>query len=142
MGGVYSWALRYQGAISFILALFAFAALAALFPSAANAQSLAEGMRIDQARFRLVCGTPTVISDALLKDHNEVPMVMGNFDNGSSWVWYVNKDNTTATFVVHKTQQDACIIFAGTSEQAEAVVPNLQPDWPVEASSEEPEWNT
>ena len=142
MDKIYSVALHYQAAISMVLALFAFAALAALFPGTANAQSLADGMRIDQARFRLVCGTPTVINEALRRDHDEVPMVIGNFDNGSSWVWYTNKDNTTATFVVHKTQQDACIIFAGTSEEKEAVVPNLQPDWPVEASSEEPEWNT
>jgi hypothetical protein len=105
---------------------------------------LAEGMTMDVAKFRLICATPTIIDKALHKDHQEVPMVVGNFDDGSTWVWYVNKENTTATFVVHKSAEQACIIFAGTSEEAEAVVPNANPDWPVKVEDEvtEQEWNT
>ena len=118
--------------------------VAMLVAAPSPGQGLAEGMSLEVARFRLVCATPTVLNEALKKDHQEVPMIMGNFDDGSSWVWYVNKENTTSTFVVHKTPEQACIIFAGTSEEKEAVVPNANPVWPVKAEDKpiEQEWNT
>jgi hypothetical protein len=141
MDKIYSWALQYQAAISMILALFAFAFLA-MCPVTANAAPLSDGMEFQVAKFKLVCGTPTIIHDALRADHGEVPMIAGNFDNGSSWVYYVNEDNTTATFVVHKSEDNACIIFAGESPQGEALVPNAQPNWPVKETADTQEWNS
>ena len=133
--------MRYQAAISMVLALFAFGFLAA-YSGTANAAPLSEGMRFEVVKFKLVCATPTIINEALLKDHQEVPMLMGNFDNGSSWVYYVNEDNTTATFVVHKSQEMACIIFAGESPEGDALVPNMEPDWPTKEAGTNGEWNT
>ncbi len=113
-----------------------------IYHSTVLAAPLGEGMRFQVAKFKLVCGTPIVIHDALRADHGEVPMISGIYDNGSTWIWYVNQANTTATFVVHKSPDNACIIFAGESKDAEALMPNAQPNWPTKETAVEKGWNS
>ena len=141
MDKIYSWALRYQAAISMVLALFAFAALVALFPSTAKAAELPDTLTFQQRMFGLICGTPEDLRDELLNAHGEVPVVAGLLDGGTQWVMYVSEDKNTMSFVIHKSETEGCLVWSGASELGQAFMLNPNPAWPVEEASDK-EWNT
>ena len=140
MDKIYSWALRYQAAISMVLALFAFAALVALFPSTARAAELPDSLTYQQQMFGLICGTPEDLRDELLKTHGEVPVVAGLLDGGTQWIMYVSEDKNTMSFVIHKSEAEGCLVWSGVSELGQAFMLNPEPDFPAKEAST-PEWN-
>jgi hypothetical protein len=143
MDKIYSWALRYQAAISMVLAMFAFAALVVLFPSNAKAsEEFPDGMTFQTVQFGLACAEKDRMRMILLEEHGEVPIVAGAFTNGTVWLWYVNEENSTASFVVVKNEDQACLIFSGASDSDTALVPNMEPKWPAKEVGSGGDWNT
>ena len=140
MDKIYRVALQYQAAISMVLALVAFAALAALFPSKASAAELPEGLVFEQKVFGLICGTPEALRDELLNTHGEVPVVAGLLDGGTQWIMYVSEDKNTMSFVIHKSEAEGCLVWSGVSELGQAFMLNPEPDFPAKEAST-PEWN-
>ena len=142
MDKIYSWALRYQAAISMVLALFAFAALTAFFPSTSKAEELPENLTFQQQMFGLVCGTPEDLRDELLSTHGEVPVVGGLLNSGTQWIMYVSEDRNTMSFVIHKSETEGCLVWSGASELGQAFMLNPNPDFPRdEVGSADKGWN-
>ena len=141
MDKIYSWALRYQGAISFALAMFAFAALS-MCTSIAKANELPEGLTFQKQMFGLVCGTPEQLKEELLKEHGEVPVVAGLLDSGTQWIIYASRDRNTMSFVIHKSETEGCLVWSGNSELGQAFMLNPSPDFPAEETATVPEWNS
>jgi hypothetical protein len=98
-------------------------------------EELPEGMHVKNVPFSLVCATPDRLNEILADVHQEIPIVAGVM-SGTNWFWYVNKDRTTASFVVHKGA-DACLIFSGVSKGGNAFVIHEKPIFPSEKSKEE-----
>jgi hypothetical protein len=78
-----------------------------------------EDMYHFDAPFTLAC-TPSFMSmvDHLANDFGEIPMVMSHMSQDTTIVLFVNKESTTSTVVVTrriKTEEEACIIWAGQS---------------------------
>jgi len=78
-----------------------------------------EDMYHFDAPFTLAC-TPSFMSmaDHLANDYGEIPMVMSHMSQDTTIVLFVNKESTTSTVVVTrrvKTEEEACIIWAGQS---------------------------
>jgi len=138
MDKILNWAGRYHAAITVVAALFIFAAVASV--DAAEPPAIPDGMNFISVPFQLACAKPARMNEILLKDHQEIPMVAGTFNNGTTWLWFVNEANTTASFVFLKSSEMACIIFSGSSDSDTALVPNMQPKWPLKEVSEK-EWN-
>ena len=142
-----SFFIKYQAAISMVLALFAFAALAALFPGTAKASEnnpLPEALTFQQQMFGLVCGTPEALKEELLKEHGEVPVVAGLLDSGTQWIMYVSEDRNTMSFVIHKSDTEGCLVWSGTSELGQAFMLNPNPNFPAKGATADaaPEWNS
>ena len=143
MDKIYRVALQYQAAISMVLALFAFAALVAFFPGTAKAGTdLPDGLHFQQQTFGLVCGTPERLRIELLNTHGEVPVVAGLLDSGTQWIIYVSEDKNTMSFVIHKSETEACLVWSGSSELGQAFMLNPNPDFPAEETATVPEWNS
>ena len=140
MDKIYSWALRYQGAISFVLALFAFAALA-MCPSVTKANELPESLTFQQQMFGLICGTPEDLKAELRNTHGEVPVVAGLLNGGTQWIMYVSEDRNTMSFVIHKSGAEACLVWSGSSELGQAFMLNPNPDFPAKETSTK-DWNS
>ena len=134
----YDWCIRYVGAITFVLAVFAFSLLAALSP-AVHAQPLPEGMTKVTKEFRLICGTPDVIMEELRKTHGEVPVAGGTLMNDVMYILYANEEGTTMSFVIHKGKDKACMIWTGASELGQAFMVNPEPQYPK--TGDDKEWN-
>ena len=141
MDKIYSWALRYQAAIRMVLALFAFAALVVLFPSTAKANELPENLTFQQQMFGLICGTPEDLKAELRNTHGEVPVVAGLLDGGTQWIMYVSEDKNTMSFVIHKSDTEACLVWSGNSELGQAFMLNPNPDFPAKETSTK-DWNS
>ena len=88
--------------------------------------------------FYLVCSTPIEMRDTLLEVHNEIAMIAGWLDTGNQWLLYVSEDNGSMSFVVHKVDGEACIIWSGNSAENNAFVPNPAPQWPSDVLTETP----
>ena len=142
-----SFFIKYQAAISMVLALFAFAALAALFPGTVKASEnnpLPAALTFQQQMFGLVCGTPEALKEELLKEHGEVPVVAGLLDSGTQWIMYVSEDRNTMSFVIHKSDTEGCLVWSGTSELGQAFMLNPNPNFPAKETTADavPEWNS
>jgi len=139
MDKIYRFALKYQAAISMVLALFVFALFSMWQP--ARAAELPENLTFQQQMFGLICGTPEELRIELLNTHGEVPVVAGLLDSGTQWIIYVSEDKNTMSFVIHKSETEACLVWSGSSELGQAFMLNPNPDFPVKETSTK-EWNT
>jgi hypothetical protein len=121
-----------------VLALFAFAFLA-MCPVMAEAQALPPGLEEVHRDFRLICGTPGKIMDELRDTHGEVPVVGGTLMDDVQYILYANEDGTTMSFVIHKGDDKACMIWTGASELGQAFMLNPEPQYPEKGESKA--WN-
>jgi hypothetical protein len=142
---MYSFLRDNRSAIRTILGSFLTAALvfALMQPACASEPPpIPEGMYFVKAPFSLACATPDRMNEILLEEHQEIGMLAGMFDGGMVWLYYVNEGNTTASFVVMKSDEEACLIFSGSSSDGNALVPNMEPKWPTkEVGSGSEGWN-
>ena len=117
MDKLYSWALRYQGAISFILALFAFAALAVAFAGEAQAAEFESKIEKHELKFDAKCirggDSAEIWITALIEDWDEVPVWIGNNDGGRIIITR-NSHNPTWSFLI-ETPEGTCLMSSGDS---------------------------
>ena len=121
--------------------LLATTALAALLTTSVTAGGMPDGLHLQQQTFGLICGTPDRLRVELLTEHREVPVVAGLLNNGVQWIMYVSQDKNTMSFVIHKSEEEACLVWSGASELGQAFMLNPNPDFPVEETSNK-DWNT
>lgn len=109
--------------------LTGFFLVVSLLNGIAKASEVPESFSARTEPFYLVCSTPSELRDVLLSVHNEIPLVAGWLETGNQWLIYVSEDNSSMSFVVHKTDGEACIVWSGKSD-GKAYVPNPAPKWP------------
>jgi len=85
--------------------------------------------------FQLAC-TPSFTSmvEHLEKDYGEIPMVMSHMSLDTTIVLFVNKEQTTSTLVVtrsNKDREEACILWGGQSNGTSLSI-NPNPVYPEE----------
>lgn len=85
--------------------------------------------------FQLAC-TPSFTSmvEHLEKDYGEIPMVMSHMSVDTTIVLFVNKEQTTSTLVVtrsNKDREEACILWGGQSNGTSLSI-NPNPVYPEE----------
>jgi len=85
--------------------------------------------------FQLAC-TPSFTSmvEHLEKDYGEIPMVMSHMSVDTTIVLFVNKEQTTSTLVVtrsNKDREEACILWGGQSNGTSLSI-NPSPVYPEE----------
>jgi len=127
---------RYMAAVLFVVVLVALGLLAST--SVAEAQKPPSHFSSKTVPFYLVCSTPIEMRDTLLEVHNEIAVIAGWLDTGNQWLLYVSEDNGSMSFVVHKLDGEACIIWSGNSAENNAFVPNPAPQWPSDVLTETP----
>jgi len=127
---------RYMAAIVFVAVLVALGLLAST--SVAEAQKPPSHFSSKTVPFYLVCSTPIEMRDTLLEVHNEIAIIAGWLDTGNQWLLYVSEDNRSMSFVVHKSDGEACIIWSGNSSDNKAFIPNPEPQWPSDVLTETP----
>ena len=114
---IYSWALRYQGAISFVLALFAFAFLSVAFASQAHGDEFGGRLEKHQLKFDAKCIRGADSADlwvtALMQDWDEVPVWIGN-NGGGRIIITRNSHNPTWSFLI-ETPDGTCMLSSGDS---------------------------
>lgn len=108
-----------------------------MLASVAQAQTAPEHFNTKTVPFYLVCSTPTEMRDVLLAEAGEIALVAGWLDTGNQWLLYVNESGTSMSFVVHKSDGEACIIWSGLSSNGRAFIMNPAPTFP-EVEVEEP----
>jgi hypothetical protein len=118
MDKFYSWCIRYQGAISFTLALFLFAALAMIAPSTAQgADEFGGRLEEHELKFDAKCIRGADSADlwvtALMQDWDEVPVWIGNNDGGRIIITR-NSHNPTWSFLI-ETPDGTCMVSSGDS---------------------------
>jgi len=112
----------------------------------AKAQEAPSNFNTKTVPFFLACSTPTDMRDTLLEVHGEVAMIAGWLDTGNQYLLYTNKSGTTMSFVIHKSDGEACLIWSGMSEKGRAYIPNPSPQFPSDVLTErqpqiEDKWN-
>ena len=115
-----------------------------MLASVAQAQQAPDHFNTKTVPFYLVCSTPTEMRDVLLDVHGEIALVAGWLDTGNQWLLYTNESGTSMTFVIHKTDGEACIIWSGVSSNGRAFIMNPAPTFPeveVEEPITEDGWN-
>ena len=105
---IYDIAIRYQGAISFVLVMFLLAIGAGL--SVANAQELPEGLKGENITIPVICGDTRVMYNELAETHGEYPVAIGFTTNDTAVVWFTNEDRSTLSIVIDALRQ-SCMIF-------------------------------
>jgi len=109
------WALRYQGAISFMLALFLFAFLAVAFADDARAADFQ--IEKHELKFDAKCirggDSAEIWITALMEDWDEVPVWIGNNDGGRIIITR-NSHNPTWSFLI-ETPEGTCLMSSGDS---------------------------
>ena len=108
-----------------------------MLASVAQAQQAPDHFKTKTVPFYLVCSTPTEMRDVLLDVHGEIALVAGWLDTGNQWLLYTNESGTSMSFVIHKTDGEACIIWSGISSNGRAFIMNPAPTFP-EVEVEEP----
>ena len=108
-----------------------------MLASVAQAQQAPENFNTKTVPFYLVCSTPTEMRDVLLSEAGEIALVAGWLDTGNQWLLYTNESGTSMSFVVHKSDGEACIIWSGLSSNGRAFIMNPEPTFP-EVEMEEP----
>ena len=82
-----------------------------MLASVAQAQQAPDHFNTKTVPFYLVCSTPTEMRDVLLDVHGEIALVAGWLDTGNQWLLYTNESGKSMTFVIHKKDGEACIIW-------------------------------
>ncbi len=101
-----------------------------MLASVVQAQEPPENFNTKTVPFYLVCSTPTEMRDVLLEEAGEIALVAGWLDTGNQWLVYTNESGTSMTFVVHKSDGEACIIWSGISSNGRAFIMNPEPTFP------------
>ena len=112
MNGLYIWAIRYSGAIGFVLALFAFAAVVMIPGGIARADSHIEKHEIP---FDAVCVRGGEAADywvtTLIEKWDEIPVFIGSNDGGRIIITR-NSHNPTWSMLM-ETPEGTCMITSG-----------------------------
>ena len=106
---IYSWAIKYQAAISFVLVMMLFALGASL--SIANAQELPEGLNGEMVEIPMICGPTATMYNSLLETHGERPVMLAFSHSKNAVVWFVNEEGTSMSVVVD-TPMRSCLIYS------------------------------
>ena len=112
-----------------------------MLASVAQAQEPPESFQTMTVPFYLVCASPTEMRDVLLNEHGEIAFVAGWLDTGNQWLLYTNEGGTSMSFVVHKSDGQACIIWSGMSAEGRAFIPNPNPIFPDKSETNNGRWN-
>lgn len=110
----------------------------------ARAQTPPSSFQTMTVPFYLVCASPVEMRDTLLEEHGEVALIAGWLDTGNQWLLYTSQGGKTMSFVIHKSDGQACIIWSGISESGRAFVPNPAPVWPDDrgaTNQSQDKWN-
>jgi hypothetical protein len=105
--------------------------------SVANAQQAPSNFSTKTVPFFLACASPTEMRDTLLEVHGEVAMIAGWLDTGNQYLLYTNESGTSMSFVIHKADGEACLIWSGMSEKGRAYIPNPAPTFPSDVLTEQ-----
>ena len=119
---------RYLTAVGFVAVLIVLGLLAST--SVAEAQQAPSNFNTKTVPFFLACSSPTEMRDTLLEVHGEVAMIAGWLDTGNQYLLYTNQEGTSMSFVIHKTDGEACLIWSGISKEGRAFIPNPEPTFP------------
>ncbi len=134
---------RYLAAVIFVAVLVFLGLISGV--SVSQAQQAPEHFNTKTVPFYLVCSTPTEMRDVLLEEAGEIALVAGWLDTGNQWLIYTNESGTSMSFVIHKADGEACLIWSGRSEKGRAFIPNPEPTFPSDVVTEEPpaydRWN-
>ncbi len=132
---LYEFFIRYGTAAGMVFVLMLLGLLAgwSLYngSGAAYAQQAPDSFNTKTVPFFLACATPIEMRDTLLNVHGEIALVAGWLDTGNQWLLYTNELGTSMSFVVHKTDGEACLIWSGISAEGKAFVPNPEPMFPA-----------
>ena len=126
---------RYMAAVLFVVVLVVLGLLAST--SVAEAQQAPSNFNTKTVPFFLACATPIEMRDTLLEVHGEVAMIAGWLDTGNQYLLYTNQDGTSMSFVIHKSDGEACLIWSGMSAEGRAFIPNPEPMFPSEVLTDE-----
>ena len=126
---------RYLAAVVFVAVLIFLGLVSGI--SLANAQTAPDHFNTKTVPFYLVCSTPTEMRDVLLAESGQIALIAGWLDTGNQYLLYTNELGTSMTFVIHKSDGEACIIWSGLSTEGRAFIPNPAPIFP-EAKTNEP----
>jgi len=126
---------RYMAAVLFVVVLVALGLLAST--SVAEAQQAPDSFNTKTVPFFLACASPTEMRDTLLEVHGEIALVAGWLDTGNQWLLYTNEMGTSMSFVIHKTDGEACLIWSGMSTEGRAFVPNPEPMFPSDVLTDQ-----
>ena len=110
------------------------------------AQAAPSNFNTKTVPFFLACSTPVEMRDTLLDVHGEVAMIAGWLDTGNQYLLYTNKAGTSMSFVIHKSDGEACLIWSGMSKKGRAFIPNPEPTFPSDVLTNqqpaiEDKWN-
>ena len=106
---IYDIAIRYQGAVSFVLIMLLLAVGAGL--SVANAQELPEGLNGEMVEIPMICGPTVTMYNSLLETHGERPVMLAFSQSKNAVVWFVNEEGTSMSVVVD-TPHRSCMIYS------------------------------
>ena len=138
---LYELFIRYGTAAGMVLVLTLLAVIAgwSLYSGsgADYAQQAPSNFNTKTVPFFLACSTPTEMRDTLLEVHGEVAMIAGWLDTGNQYLLYTNESGTSMSFVIHKTDGEACLIWSGISTEGRAFIPNPAPTFPSEVLTEQ-----
>lgn len=112
--------LRYQAAITFVLAMLVFAFLAG--HSAYAQDGLPEGLKGEMRQTPMICGDTQTLYKALKEDHDEDPMVLGFNKTYGAVVWFANPDRTSLSIVID-TPVRSCLIYSTRCLPGDCFVP-------------------
>lgn len=126
---------RYLAAVIFVAVLVFLGLISGI--SVAQAQQAPSNFNTKTVPFFLACSTPTEMRDTLLEVHGEVAMIAGWLDTGNQYLLYTNESGTSMSFVIHKADGEACLIWSGMSEEGRAFIPNPAPTFPSDVVTEE-----
>ena len=138
-----SWADRAKGVI-FIVILMILLLIGMSYCSNARAQEAPENFKSITVPFVVHCSNPTSMRDALLQEHGEIALIAGFLDTGVRVLWYGSESGKSMSIVIHKSDQEACLIWSGISADGNATVHNPEPTWPERGEAPElkgEEWN-
>ena len=126
---------RYLTAVGFVAVLIVLGLLAST--SVAEAQQAPSNFNTKTVPFFLACASPTEMRDTLLDVHGEIAMIAGWLDTGNQYLLYTNQEGTSMSFVIHKTDGEACLIWSGISTEGRAFIPNPEPTFPSDVLTDE-----
>ena len=126
---------RYLTAVGFVAVLIVLGLLAST--SVAEAQQAPSNFNTKTVPFFLACSSPTEMRDTLLEVHGEVAMIAGWLDTGNQYLLYTNQEGTSMSFVIHKTDGEACLIWSGISTEGQAFIPNPEPTFPSDVLTDQ-----